>query len=73
VPSNRATNRSKLKRLWNQHGRSEIALPGQYIRWLSPELTRKFRVENAGQLEQLVAPIALYPDNLIAIVVAAST
>ena len=28
---------------------------------------------NADQLEQLVAPIALYPDNLLAIVLAAST
>ncbi len=28
---------------------------------------------NADQLEQLVAPIALYPDNLVAIVLAAST
>ena len=28
---------------------------------------------NAGQLEQLVAPVALYPDNLLAMILAAST
>ena len=49
-----------------QSGQAQSAQPGQ-----APATT--YATPTADQLYQLVAPIALFPDNLVAMVLAAST
>src|SRR5271166_3078916 len=51
--------------------KAEQAQPGETQQGQAPATT--YAVPTADQLYQLVAPIALFPDNLVAIVLAAST